>query len=486
MYFIHQLLKMLDKVRKFSGSIGAKIILIIVAIPFIFWGMGSGFNQGGTNTLVKINNERISTDEFFNFLNSTNLNRQMIQEKLNENIVEELLARKISQKLLSLEIEELNLKISDEMLVLRIKNNPNFHDENNNFSRIKYEKFLLENNITAPEFEIRYRESELREKLFSYIGGGLISPNLFINKEYLNETKKLNIEYINLSNNFKKKEDITRSEIDNYILKNKNELKISKIDFKYLKIKPENLIGSSEYNELFFKKIDEIDDKVNNNVSIENIASQYDFKLIEIKKFNENDNIKKDIEILREIFKNKDKKTTQLEEKNDFFLIYQIKNLEELIPSKNDSNFIEIVKEKIQQNEKSNFINDIYEKITQNNFNEEHFNNLTAKSEKKKIKLNSIKDNNLFNIDSVKLLYQRPINSFSIISDSKNNIFVAKILNSEKINLDNKSLEYNKYFIKSNNSLKNNMYTSYDYYLNNKYKIKINEKTLERVKNYFR
>ena len=92
----------------------------------------------------------------------------------------------------------------------------------------------------------------------------------------------------------------------------------------------------------------------------------------------------------------------------------------------------------------------------------------------------------MFNIDSVKLLYQRPINSFSIISDSKNNIFVAKILNSEKINLDNKSLEYNKYFIKSNNSLKNNMYTSYDYYLNNKYKIKINEKTLERVKNYFR
>ena len=60
---------MLDKVRKFSGSILAKVILFIVAIPFIFWGMGSSFNEGGTNTLVKINNERISTDEFFNFLN---------------------------------------------------------------------------------------------------------------------------------------------------------------------------------------------------------------------------------------------------------------------------------------------------------------------------------------------------------------------------------------------------------------------------------
>ena len=29
------------------------------------------------------------------------------------------------------------------------------------------------------------------------------------------------------------------------------------------------------------------------------------------------------------------------------------------------------------------------------------------------------------------------------------------------------------------------MYSSYDFHLNNKYKIKINEKTFERVKNYF-
>ena len=30
------------------------------------------------------------------------------------------------------------------------------------------------------------------------------------------------------------------------------------------------------------------------------------------------------------------------------------------------------------------------------------------------------------------------------------------------------------------------MYLSYDNFLNSKYKIKINEKTLERVKNYFK
>ena len=71
---------MLDKVRKFSGSIFAKIILAIVAVPFIL-GNGSSFNQGGTNTLAKINNERISTDEFINFVDSNNLTGKCFKKK---------------------------------------------------------------------------------------------------------------------------------------------------------------------------------------------------------------------------------------------------------------------------------------------------------------------------------------------------------------------------------------------------------------------
>ena len=95
-------------------------------------------------------------------------------------------------------------------------------------------------------------------------------------------------------------------------------------------------------------------------------------------------------------------------------------------------------------------------------------------------------DNTIFNVDSVKLIYQMPINSFSLITDDENNIYISKILGEKNELLDEKSNNFNKYFIKSNNLLKNKMYTSYDFYLNNKYKIKINEKTLERVKNYFK
>ena len=477
---------MLDKVRKFSGSIFAKIILAIVAVPFIFWGMGSSFNQGGTNTLAKINNERISTDEFLNFVNSNNLNREMLQEKINENIIEELLAAQISQKLLELEMNELNLNISDEVLAFIIKNNSNFHDEKSNFSRIKYEKFLLENSITASQYESSIKENKLKNKLFLYISGGIISPKLFVNKIFSSENKKLNIAYINLKNNYKKKESFTKAEIDDYIKKNSDELKITKIDFKYVKITPNDLVGSSEYNELFFRKIDEIDDKINNDFSIENIANQYNLKLTEITNFNKDENLNNEDKILDEIYENKGNKNTQLVEKKDYFLIYQIKNLIKILPDVQSKDFTNNVIDKIFIDEKNKYNMEIFEKIRKNEFTDQYFNQLAEISEKKEIILNSIDDNTIFNVDSVKLIYQMPLNSFSLITDDENNIYISKILGEKNELLDEKSNKFNKYFIKSNNLLKNKMYTSYDFYLNNKYKIKINEKTLERVKNYFK
>ena len=72
--------------------------------------------------------------------------------------------------------------LSGNSLLKRIKLNDNFIDENGLFQRIKYEKFLLENNISAPIFEQRLKERELQKKLFDFIGAGTVSPEFLINK----------------------------------------------------------------------------------------------------------------------------------------------------------------------------------------------------------------------------------------------------------------------------------------------------------------
>ena len=115
------------------------------------------FSSGNTNTIAKLNKTNISTQEFIDYLNTTGILQEKIRENLQNNIIEELLSGLISTTLLDLEIKDYNLIISENTLLKKIKENKNFHDENGNFQRIKYEKFLLENNQSAPEFEQRLK-----------------------------------------------------------------------------------------------------------------------------------------------------------------------------------------------------------------------------------------------------------------------------------------------------------------------------------------
>ena len=95
-------------------------------------------------------------------------------------------------------------------------------------------------------------------------------------------------------------------------------------------------------------------------------------------------------------------------------------------------------------------------------------------------------NNNKFNIDSIKYLYSLSKSNFAIISDENNNIYVVKILNIMEKNISKSSADYANYNDQANIKIKDNMFRSYDFFLNDKYKVKINQKTLNRVKNYFR
>ena len=73
-----------------------------------------------------------------------------------------------------------------------------------------------------------------------------------------------------------------------------------------------------------------------------------------------------------------------------------------------------------------------------------------------------------------------------MIADKKNNVFVAKTLSYEVKNLIKGSDDFDKISIKEGAQSKNGILKSYDLFLNNRYQVIVNEKTLERVKNYFR
>ena len=188
-----------------KNKIGALILIIVIIIAFGFGGFGGGFLSNNQNNIAKINKTNITTNDFIDYLNQTGISQNAIRENINDNIIEELLSGLISTTLLDLEIKDFNINFSEKSISKKIRTNKNFMDENNVFQRIKYEKFLLENNISAPIFEKRLKDRELQKKLFDFIGAGTTTPKFLAKKLFEKENTKLEIEYFELDNFYKKK-----------------------------------------------------------------------------------------------------------------------------------------------------------------------------------------------------------------------------------------------------------------------------------------
>ena len=212
---------MISSLRNFAKTKFAGILVFIMIIPFVFWGMGSMFSSGNTNTIAKINKTNISTQEFIDYLNGSGIPEETIRENLKNNVIEEMLSGLVSTTLLDLEIKDYNLLISQKTLLELIKKNKNFLDENGKFQRINYEKFLLENNQSAPQFEQKLKNRELQKNLFDYIGAGTVSPKFLIKKLYDEENTKLEIDFINLDKFYKKKEAFSEEELKIFLDDNK-------------------------------------------------------------------------------------------------------------------------------------------------------------------------------------------------------------------------------------------------------------------------
>ena len=472
---------MLNKLRNFSNTKLAGVLLTIIIIPFVFWGMGSVFSGGNTNNVAKINNETISAQDFINYINQAGIDMEYIKNNINNNALEEILSKIISTKLLDMEIDDFNILLTDEALASKIKNNEVFLNDNNIFSRTKYEKFLLENNLTAPGFEIRFKNEELKKNLFSYIGGGIKSPYFLNNKIYINKTKKVEIEYFNLENVYNK--EVANNEIDQFIIENEENLKEEIINLSYTKITPINLIEINDFNNEFFRKIDEIENSILNGSNIENIKKEYDLKL---EYFTNYKNDEDGNDITKEIYKKKNEDKIQLIDKNDYYLLYEISKIDKILPIKTDLKFINRVKENIILKRKFEFNKDLFKKIQEKKINENDFLKISnGQKNIKKVIIESINDVETFDKDSIKLTYSLPKESFALLTDTNNNIYLAKINNIFTKNLSKNDKVNKDYLAKSNNKIIEEIYSTYDLSLNKKYKINIFENTLDRIKNNF-
>jgi len=482
---------MLSKIRKFSSSIFAKIFLIIVAIPFIFWGMGDVFSTGNKNTIAKIGKDKISTQEFINFVQSNELTKN----EINEEIIQSLLYSFIGQKLIEKEIENYGINLSDKSLSLIIKNNKNF-TKNNNFSRTEYEKFLLNNNVNAKIYETYISNENLRKQLFDLIGGGVLPTNFMVNNLYDKIYQERNIDLINLNDVYKKNLKISDDEINNHYNKNKNDFNYIYKTINYIKLNPKNVIGKDEFNDLYFEKIDEIDDAIVQGENINNIKEKYNLTSLKTESFNEKGEDLKSSnsdETYRKLIKkfsiiNDSEPTILSEFENDYYIVELIKT-ENIQKDLTDISVKKKIINNLENIKKRKKISKMIADINSNNFLKNDFYTFSKKENAsiKNINLKNLNDESNLKLDLVNQIYEAPTNKVIIISDLfLIDVFLVYIkeVKNKKISTDNK--DYEKYFNLSKTEFVSNLYKSYDIYLKDKYEIDINFKVLDQIDNFFR
>ena len=473
---------MMETLKNFGvKKLGGVILIVIIVIAFGFGGFGGGFSTNNQNNIAKINKTNVTTQDFMDYLNQSNISQQAIRENLDKNIIEELLSGLISTTLIDLEVEDFDLSITELTVLKKIKENKNFHDENGAFQRTKYEKFLLSNNMSAPMFEIQLKNRELQKHLFDLIGAGTITPDFLIKKMFEEQNKTLDIEYFAMSSQYKEKNSYTNEELEQFVKENADQLKRDFIDFKYAVLNPKNLIGLEEFNQDFFDEIDKIENKISQGDTFESILENINVDIKEVNKFVASSAMESNEDIIYS------KKSTKLDiiENGDNFLLYSITDKYELAADLNDEATRDDMIELVYQKGKFDLNRSVLEEIQKKEFDNNKFNEMGANN-LKTISLNSINDHNTFEENSVKILYSLPINSFTLVSDKDNEIYLVKVINSKDKPYSENDDNYLKFVQNQNTENRKSILASYDQLLNNKYNVQLNQKTIDRVKNYFK
>ena len=473
---------MIETLKKFGAKkLGGLILIAIIIIAFGFGGFGGGFSTNNQNNIAKINKTNVTTQDFMNYLNESGISQQAIRENLNNNIIEELLSGLISTTLIELEVEDFDLSITQLTVLKIIKENKNFHDENNIFQRTKYEKFLLSNNMSAPMFELQLKNRGLQKHLFDLIGAGTITPNFLTKKKFEEENKSLDIEYFAMENFYKEKENYTETEINKFLDENIDQLKREYIDFKYAVLNPKILIGLEEFNQDFFDEIDKIENRISNGENFQSIIQNIKVDITEIKEFTPSSTKK----INEDLIYSKRSSEVDLIENGDNFLLYSITNKFDRGPDLTDQDTKEEIRELVYQKGKFDLNRSVLEEIQNKKFNDNKFKEMAGYS-KEYLTINSIKDNDRFEANSVKMLYSLPLKSYTLVNDKENKIYLVKLINSKKNTFNETDENYLNFINNQNTNTRKTILQSYDQLLNSKYQVQLNQKTIDRVKNYFK
>jgi peptidyl-prolyl cis-trans isomerase D len=485
---------MLSSIGKFSKSFFVKLLVGIIILPFVFWGMGDVFRGGNQNVIASIGSEKISTQEFINYLNKLNLNENERKNLNKSNLLEQILSEYIGRKIINLEINDLGIEISDNSLKNILLNDKTFF-KGNKFSRTKYEKFLIQSGITAPIFEQNILEQEKKRQLLSFLSEGIIVPDFLVQSEYNKENQVKEIKYLDL-NVFYNAQKIDEKDILDLYEKNKKIFIENFKEIDFVLLDPLSITGSKDFDKNYFDIIEKIENYILDGQNIKEITKLLNINLKNIKEINQ---IKKNIKgitvkvelndkLFKQFFAIKKLNTPELIKYENNFYLVQISKIIKKNKKIDNKDVLNAITQQIKIRNKIEKNTTIAQDIASGKLNAIKINEF-AKNNNLVIKnttIKSIKDNAIFTKGLIKRIFESNNGDINLITNSKlSKNFVVLTINTNFEKLKKKHVDYEKYKAKAKLNFSKEIYNTYDKSVNNKYSVELNNRTIDRIKNSF-
>ena len=484
---------MTTSIGKLSKSFFVKLLVGIIILPFVFWGMGDVFTGGNQNVIATIDSKKVSTQEFVTYLNRLNLNEEQIKNLPKTDLIEQILSEYIGRQVMALEIKQSGITVGDNSLRNIIKNEKLFFKDNK-FSRTEYEKFLLKSSMTAPAFEANIVEQESRRQLLGSIAGGIVIPETLVKNAFKKENQIKTIKYVDLEKYYLANK-ASQEKVKELYARNKKMFIEEFKSIEYAEITPAAMGSNEEYDKNFFNQLDILENKVLDGQSFNEAAKKNNLKIIVVNKINNNK-------------QNENKEKIKNLPDNLFNKIYKIKNVQVPEIIKNDNKYFLAVINSTTKKNKSiedpavqealgaqlNFQvkieknTSLLKDISMGGFNKDKLesfaskNNLTLKN----YIISNLKQNEIFTEGIIKRIFLTNNDEVDLITNStltKNFLILA--INTKHKKLLKTSNDFEKYEAKARLDLVNKIYKIFDDRLNQKYKVELNQKTIDRVKNSF-
>ena len=233
-----------EYLRKNAASLFMKIVLGIVALVFVFWGIGTIRTKKVKNYAVKINNTIILPQDYFKELDNTirtyekqfniHLTPQMIKKF---HIKEMVLNNIINREILYMEALKNGIKVTDDEVKDAIIHLPYFQ-ENGVFKKSLYFRVLRYNRITPEEFEDRIRMDMTISKFKNAIANSVLVTEEEVKKVFDYENKKVILGYLRIPfNKFENQVKFTEKDLKNYYKNNREKFRVpERRDIEYVEL----------------------------------------------------------------------------------------------------------------------------------------------------------------------------------------------------------------------------------------------------------